>query len=434
MKKFILILLTLSLILVPVFSTEVKAEAIDPVKAGGVYAPLSLQFAPLSIRSLGMGGAGVTVAKGVEGIYQNPASLAEGKFSLSLPSVGITLYNAKEILSEETMAAIQSAGENMGDAASTVLNIFLSKGKNEILTSDIALGFTAGGSKKWGLGLSANVQERVLSFSDGVNLSSLNLVADINAAATFGFGIRFKIGEKFSLDAGISATFNYRAFNKAIDANTALGMFGGGDGSGDAMSQIMLETPLMAGFSVPIQAAVTANIPLGFKASVVVRNINGTFYMKAYPGINDFTSQVLKMSFAETPADREAVIDTYKYNTPVTLDASIGWHPDLSFKGLLDPAIAIDFVDIVGLSKETKDGAKFGEALLSHLKMGLDLRLLSVLNVRAGLDAGYVTLGAGLDLYVLKVEAAYYHHEFGLRIGDKPVDAVSIRINIGWDR
>jgi hypothetical protein len=71
---------------------------------------------------------------------------------------------------------------------------------------------------------------------------------------------------------------------------------------------------------------------------------------------------------------------------------------------------------------------------MTHLKAGAEVKLFSMLDVRAGLNQGYITIGAGVDLFVIRLEAAYYRQEFGVQLDDKPVDALTIRANIGFDR
>ena len=71
---------------------------------------------------------------------------------------------------------------------------------------------------------------------------------------------------------------------------------------------------------------------------------------------------------------------------------------------------------------------------MSHIKAGAELRLLSFLDVRGGFNQGYWSVGAGLDLAIVKIDVAYFWQEFGKKVGDYGLDGLSIRVNVGYDR
>ena len=59
------------------------------------------------------------------------------------------------------------------------------------------------------------------------------------------------------------------------------------------------------------------------------------------------------------------------------------------------------------------------------------VRLLSLLDVRYGINKGYQSIGVGFDLLVFHIDANYYTFEYGASLGDKPIDALSLRFSIG---
>ena len=71
---------------------------------------------------------------------------------------------------------------------------------------------------------------------------------------------------------------------------------------------------------------------------------------------------------------------------------------------------------------------------MTHLNIGAEIRLLSFLDLRAGMSQGYFSLGAGLDLWAIKVDMAYYWKEFGETAGDYGLDGFTVRFNIGFDK
>ena len=69
------------------------------------------------------------------------------------------------------------------------------------------------------------------------------------------------------------------------------------------------------------------------------------------------------------------------------------------------------------------------------MRAGLEVELFKLLELRAGLNGGYVSIGAGLNvLNIIHLEASYYRLEFGEKLLDKPVDALTVRMNLFWER
>lgn len=429
-KKILVALMIFSVMTASLFAvtpTPVGPGVNDP---DNYYSAVGSAFSPVSSRAMGMGSAGIAVAGRSDSFFMNPAALASRRFQLSLPSVGVTVYNPQKILASGLIDDLQAAGSDQNkymDAAQKYLGIISGKGFNEVLTTDLALSLTAGG---FGLGVQA--QEKIHSYSKEGKTASTQLLAEVNAAATVGFGFRINIvKDKFSIDLGVAARFNYRAYNTAVGADDVLQKFLGSSNSSSAMDTFLKETPLMAGWAVPIDAGININMPIGFTVSVVARNMNGTFHMNAYPGISNWTNELFKKPLTSDGKVGEGDKVAFEIKTPWSLDLGLGWAPTFGKVGnFIKPTLAVDLVDIVGLAK-----GKFNtEKLLTHLNMGAELRLLSFLDVRAGLNQGYISVGAGVDLWVLRVEAAYYRQEFGVQLGDKPIDALTVRVNIGYDR
>ena len=90
--------------------------------------------------------------------------------------------------------------------------------------------------------------------------------------------------------------------------------------------------------------------------------------------------------------------------------------------------MAVDVVDLVGL---------FGDFsmtnFLARLKLGAELELLNFIELRAGLNGGYTSVGVGFNILIFHVEASYYWNEFGNVLGEKDVDALTLRFNLLWE-
>lgn len=90
-------------------------------------------------------------------------------------------------------------------------------------------------------------------------------------------------------------------------------------------------------------------------------------------------------------------------------------------------------IDLPGLDLRT--GVEYrhinlqGEQLGKKLHMGVELGL-PLIDVRAGLNQGYPTLGAGLDFWLLRLDAAYYKEEVGVYPGQTPSERVQVGLNL----
>ncbi|MCI7805651.1 MAG: hypothetical protein MR563_00665, partial [Spirochaetales bacterium] len=85
---------------------------------------------------------------------------------------------------------------------------------------------------------------------------------------------------------------------------------------------------------------------------------------------------------------------------------------------------------VVGLCQDFS-----GTNILAHMRAGLEVELFKLLELRAGLNGGYVSIGAGINvLNIIHLEASYYRLEFGEKLLDKPVDALTVRMNLFWER
>ena len=115
----------------------------------------------------------------------------------------------------------------------------------------------------------------------------------------------------------------------------------------------------------------------------------------------------------------------FKLKTDAQLAAGLGW--ESTRYRLFRPAVALDFVDIVGLAKE---GLSLRN-LFGHARFGLEAELLTFLTLRGGISQGYWTLGFGIDFKVLRIDVAYFNEEYGAEYGTRPVDGLTVRVKLG---
>ena len=118
--------------------------------------------------------------------------------------------------------------------------------------------------------------------------------------------------------------------------------------------------------------------------------------------------------------------ETFEFDDGWKLDAGITWAPNIG--SLIKPIIAVDVLDIISLGGLQDDALTRG--FFEQTRLGASVRLFSFLDVRYGINKGYQSIGVGLDLLIFHLDAAYYQLEYGQDLGDKPIDALSLRFSL----
>lgn len=393
MRKLILVLLLLlsaSVLFAQIIPTTSNAyrHILDPVEI-------------TSVRLQGMGGAGIVVVEGADAVFSNPAGLAQKGFDLTVPYVSITLYNPLNIYKSGLIDAVIDGS----DYVSTAMDFLDGLGVyNKLLRVDA--GFSL---KVMGLGLGVAVQDTVLTYSLGSTVSS-SVIDQLIVKATAGYGFRIKLPLKFSIDLGASVSLNYLAYTEAVGASEILNNYE------EILDYLASGLPIMTGYSIPFTAGLKINMPFALSIGAVLSDIHGDYSMRAYEGYEPLLEDIMALDLF---GDGEFSIDT-----DMNLTLGFAWAPGWR---TVKPSVVVDVVDFLGLLDESITT----RGLLGHLRIGAELRLLTIVTLRAGIREGYVTIGAGIDLRLFSVDVAYFNEEYGTTYGSKPVDGLSVRFRIG---
>ena len=409
MKKILALLIVLFLTLsfaaaeetVPVDPPVVDEPAAPPFTVpadGNEFGALLTPYQPLTARVRGMGSTGVAVTGRSDTFYVNPAALASKRFQLSVPSVQLTAYHLYD--------AVKGGGDLISLGSLVNMASGIQEGYGKLFDIDAAMSFTAGG---FGLGINATLSANTYADKGQYGLNA-SVFGEVRAASSLGYGYRFELPMDFSIDVGGMVRFSYLAFTDTFSADLL----------SDTDNFDISTYPVMAGFAVPIDLGINVNMPYGFSFGLVSRNMNGRYYMTYHDGFE---------AYGKDPFGGRASEDNrFSFDTKWSLDAGIGWSYDTWY---LSPTIAIDIRDFVGMC--TTDDFTFRD-FMYHLNIGAEVRVLSFLDLRAGLSQGYWSLGVGLDLWAFKVDVAYYRQEFGETAGAYGLDGFTVRINLGYDR
>ena len=424
-KLFAILLVLISVFSVCFAATDADADKLLP--SGNKYVDALLDNSyPHSARSLGMGSAGIAVGGRSDSFYMNPALLAR-RTLISIPYAQVTLYHPYDLLQkdEETgtsivddfMDVIESG--NMQDITGPALGLLesIKAGRGKI--AELDAGVTLGGG---GFALGFHVNDIIHTYGNGVGGLDANLFDELNVNILAALGLRFDLTPSISLDIGVSSGVSVMGYTGLIGAQSVLDMMGS-SGDGDPMT-ILKSTPLALGWSIPLNVGVNLNLPLGFSVGVVGRNLLNPvlgYNMRVMDVGEIMENPMGSVSAAFSGGER------FTIKMDPSLDFGLGWKWNSWF---LSPTLAVDVVDTIGLFKDDFSLRSF----VDHLRIGAEVRLLSFLDLRGGINQGYWTVGAGIDLWAIKIDAAYYWQEFGDTAGDYGLDAFSIRINIGFDR
>ena len=211
-KLFIVVLTIMVLVGIPLFA-DFDLESFKPTD-DNEYKLVTEPFLGTNIRSMGMGGAGLGVRGYHDSFLMNPANLSKSGFTLSLPSVTVTAFNAQKILTSGALDLLLSDDEDqVTDGAVEILKT-IKKNYSDVLTTDVSTAFTLGG-----FGLAIEAQERLMAFREDTFMTA-NMIAQLTAAVTLGFGMRINaVPNILSIDLGLNVQAVYKTYLTALTAS-----------------------------------------------------------------------------------------------------------------------------------------------------------------------------------------------------------------------
>lgn len=416
MRKILSILLVLVLASSLVFADDSLKESFvkDYTDNSAVYTGIGTSFKPVDAAAMGRGGAGLALMDSSYAMFNNPAQLGEKEFKLSVPSVGLTVYHPYALLKEDSegnsalkkiMDAMSSNEEGaILNAVSPVLSVIGTQFA-PLVSVDAAVGLTL----PFGLGFGVYVSDTAYTYDSSA-------IDELDVSLSLGYGYKINFGS-LSLSVGAAAKFNALAFNQRIKAST----FISGDTSNITVGLASGWAPIMD-FGVTTQYKVGVNT---FSLAAVYSDIN---LMGGYKMDVSKLSMPTAMSDLMSCAKLERNGD-FTIEGKGNLSAGFGYTLDLK---LLKLKAAADITDILGLISSNSELS--GRILLKHVNAGLELSLVDTIVVRGGLNSGYFTLGASLDIFAIRVDAAYFWKEMGSYAGERGLDGLTIRFNLGYDR
>lgn len=425
MKRLFVSLMVILMACSFVFAGTVEA----PKEAAITYEDVDFTFQPTMARYDAMGQSGLALMNRNDSFYSNPAVLADRGFALALPTVGVTFYNVYDLAKDKEVpdlaaAAAQGDSDAMINLGYKVLSN-LGSGYNTLAKFDLGLGIKLGV-----IGLGSNLQVKIHALNNGVSLASQKLIPELNAAQTVAIGLKLIDTKYVSLSAGVAGHLVYKAYYKDIGANDAVDIFNSSNG----IEPLVWDVPVMGGYGIPLDLGATLSLFNGqFTIAATANNLNGVYKMKSFSSAGDLVNSISEGTLT-APTDHEAKDSVdFEVKTPWSLNFGAALAPTGI---LLNPVISADLIDMYALVESMiSDFNNFRWSdLLLHLNAGAEISLLNVVSARVGVNRGFMSVGAGIWLPFAQVDASYGWQEFGMELGDKPVDSVTIKFNLGYDK
>lgn len=351
---------------------------------------------PKDARTMAMGGAFVAMSTGYQSFFGNPAAFADSKAELS-------------ILSTSAWAYVKPTTANIEKAAtfSELEDSELISALTELLTEN-GLGAGASIGIGWvGKGLGLGLVSTADLYLKGKNLLGAKGSANGEVDAIVGIGLPLNLGP-LKLQLGGDLRPHVR-FTGDVLAYQLLGsMFGGEEF--DPMN-IEVDT----GFGLALDLGAKLELGRLLSVGLAVRDIAPTLKFKRAPLAE--VGQVIG-------GEASGTVENEYYLLPnIVLGASITPIP-VGLRKIVDVNITAELQDPVNLIAK-----KLTPFSLLHL--GAEGKFLNgLLAARAGINKGYITLGAGIDLLILELNVALFTEELGKRPGDKPRTGLSADIAI----
>jgi len=375
------------------------------------YSPLI----PKSAKSMAMGGVYSSLPTAEFSFLGNPANFADKKASFTVTSI-------------DTWAYIKPTQDNIDMLANTIphiedeyANLF------DLIPSNggIGGGFSMSALSFAGKGLGVGFQMTSDDYAKGRDLPSSLLTIDTEASVVIGLGIPLQLGGlRLSIGGDLRPFYRIRTTDFPL-AELVQVMAGTVDLDGDSVITDYDKDPLNAiddinaGFGLALD--VGATLEFGSLAmGLSIRDIAPPF--PVWNGsLNDLITSVEESG--DLPEQTEA--NTSKVSFVPNMTVGLSWAPKL-IRGILEPAVYFELQDPISVAKNW-DGAG---SMLNLLHVGAEVKLLSMVSLRGGLNRGWLSAGAGFKLLFIDVNAAVFTEELGAVAGDKPRSGIALQAAI----
>ena len=304
----------------------------------------------------------------------NPAFLAAKDYSISIP-VNARLYNAKALLSNDIIRHINDLGsEDEEKVLNSLLDILREFNSTmPLMRLSERLSFSVGG-----FGMNLSLKEEVVTSGGSVGTTlSASILAELSSA--FAFQCDW---DEYSLEIGVKPKLLYSVATSPVGIDTAVGIL--------IDNSIADNVSLNRSMAVALDAGAYASFPHGLRAAIVLRDIGFT-------------------------ADEGFPSKSFSFDT------ALGYGVSWSFLSL---DLEAGLRDITGVRTSVD--------LMRAFNAGLSIGITDFITINAGINGGYPSFGAGLDLFFINIAVAYYYQDYGVVYGLCPRDVLALEVSLSF--
>ncbi|MBP7106292.1 MAG: hypothetical protein KBB02_03670 [Spirochaetia bacterium] len=363
------------------------------------------EVTPKDARTMGMGGAFHVFSQGYSSFFGNPAGFAGANSSLTLTDLSVWAYLAPTTQNVERVKSII-------DGSATDSDILGYAGDWIINNNGFGAGLSLGGGWVGKKGIAIGVTLVSDEVAAGNSLLGSKLVIATQLNGILGYASLFKLGP-LSLRIGLDGRAFYRVQSDPVTGlpfSTILN-----DVLNDTFS--LSTITLLGGYGFAADVGLVAGIGpvmLGLSA----RDFGLEFKVGKFNVQNIIDDNISAFPLLGTTAVK--LNPSYAAGLGVRLFENSKFEPSI-YTELENPQNIFSSSDMVA-------------SALNSLHAGAQVRLMRFITVRGGLNKGWYSLGAGIDLSFLELDAAIFTEELGLYPGDKGRSGLSVQVGIRFGR
>ena len=351
-------------------------------------------------------------------LFGNAASLATAKddaLKIQFPYFESSSYNVSAALRDkgfaEAMSQITKFRWNRNTWVTYLVGLVAASGSGygQIVGVDTGFGAQIG---HWAFGFNLDMAVHSMpgldaegKIKDTTSPIGNGYVPELDYSIGAAYGRRVVDTDKVTIDAGAAVRVAMKVYMLQINASEISKLIGG--------SKDFENLATRGGIAFPFDLGVTFGFLNGkLKFDVTATNLNGIYYMANYKNSKD--AVLLKDG-----------TDRYSLYTPFSLNGGVSYSFGFDY---VDPTV---YTNVIGINNYIGEGA--GDAL-EYIDAGIRLDLFDIVTLRASYRYGYPEFAIGASFYGNMLELSYGFQEAGLEYGEKPIDKLTFRMKLGYEK
>ena len=342
---------------------------------------MNQEHRPQSLMFMGMGEAGASIPSRDKSFFTNASFLGlYDSFSITIPQVDLSLYQARDILSSPISEIFQ------GDIEAILATLSNLNGTFPLVLSNQGINTIF---KHFALSIDA----RESIYSTGQSFAS-GFIPSLQTTLTLGYGRCFEINDTLDIAFG---------FTEHIS-----GVFYSSEISAESLSELLKGDSSALSFS-------SSSWALSTDAALSFFLDNGLSFAFCFNGISNGINYINIITGEQS--------HSYTHSN-ITLSSS--WSKNIT--RAIELALAYDIVDIIGLFSSPSF-----ESVLYHSNLGASISFYDIVTLATGLNGGYPSFALELDIFFIRLGILYRYQEFGSMVGINPKDQLSISLSLAFE-